>query len=227
VCARDIIFFQRASLALNKTKQSSGGNVASASGATASGERRASGEYSFNNFLLECAPSASKQTIMTHQESLPSPSFQGRGCSTSLSAITLVIILVFLSSSSIDRRIVIISSRRSELTTELGNNRTKTGRFLLATSRLADQHNRAQNTKQQFVLSSGFHPVANPHQPYFVTIGAAGEHLSTLPDGHKDNPLSWLADSREPYARRETMFFFVVPKVIDYFVRYVHLLQCL
>jgi hypothetical protein len=156
---------------------------------------------------------------MTHQESLSSPSFQGQGCFTSPSAITLVI-LVFLSSFSIDRRTALVSSRRSELTTELGNNLTKTGRFLLATSRLADQHNRAQNTKQQFVLSSGFHPVANPHQPYFVTMGAAGEHLSTIPDGHKDNPLSWLADSREPYGGRETMFFFVVPKVIDYFIRY-------
>ena len=184
--------------------------------------RAASGEraVSFPSISARIAPSASKRTITSHQESLPLPSFRGRGCSTSLSALTLIVMLVFLSSSSIDRRVALISSRRSELTMELGNNRTKTGRFLLATSRLADQPNRVLNTKQQFVLSSGFHPVANPHQPYFVTIGAAGEHLSALPDGHRDNPLSWLADSREPYGGRETMFFFVVPKVIDYFIRY-------
>jgi hypothetical protein len=152
--------------------------------------------------------------------SLPSPSFQGRGYSTPRSALILIAILVFLSLSSIDRRVALTSSRRSELTMELGNNRTEASRFLLATSRLADQHHRALNTKQQFVLSSGFHPVANPHQPYFVTIGAEGEHLSTLPDGHEDNPLSWLADLREPCVGRESIFYFVVPKVIDYFIRY-------
>jgi hypothetical protein len=50
VCERH--YFSERILAAIK-KQSSGGNdVASASGATASGERRASGEFSFNNFLL-------------------------------------------------------------------------------------------------------------------------------------------------------------------------------
>jgi hypothetical protein len=156
---------------------------------------------------------------MTRQmANLPSPSFVGRGYYKPLSALTLIVMFVFLSSSSGDRRVAPSSSRRSEFTTlELEHNRTNAGRFLLATSRSAEQ----DHQHQQFLLSSGFHPPANAYQPYFVTIGAAGEHLSALPDGHEDNPLSWLADSRDPYVGRETIFFFVVPKVINDFIRYL------
>ena len=69
--------------------------------------------------------------------------------------------------------------------------------------------------RQQFVLNSGT-SIANVYEPYFATIdGVTGEHLYASPDGHDDNPLSWLMDSREirnDDEQQESIFYFIVPK---------------
>jgi len=75
-----------------------------------------------------------------------------------------------------------------------------------------DQH---QHFSRQFRIRSGYFPESHPSQPYHVKIDETGSFVDTVEYGHKDHPLSRLADVREPRdAERESVFFFLVPKVI-------------
>ena len=121
-----------------------------------------------------------------------------------IAAIWIVVVL-FFSASLVDRR---VRSSTSSQHQEYEHHRS-----LKSLKRIQRQQ---RHYRQQFLLNSGAHPIANVYEPYFVTIdGVTGEHLYKIPDGHAHNPLSWLIDSRDlrnDAEKQESIFYFIVPK---------------
>ena len=115
-----------------------------------------------------------------------------------------IVVVLCVSSFLVDRRVRFFTSSQHQ--------EDEHHRSLKSLKRIQRQQRRY---RQQFVLNSGT-SIANVYEPYFATIdGVTGEHLYASPDGHDDNPLSWLMDSRElrnDAEQQESIFYFIVPK---------------